>query len=120
MADRVGDARAENVLAMLEATAAASARIYKQLPSETKPAFFELVHHPAQASLTLAQMWIAAGINQLRASQARISANEYKDRVEQLFEDDYALEMDYHAILEGEFVGFVHSGRTRSVLIVCL
>ena len=86
---------------MLEETAAASARIYKQLPSETKPAFFELVHHPAQASLTLAQMWIAAGINQLRASQARISANQYMTAVEQLFDADYALEIDYHTILNG-------------------
>ena len=46
-------------------------------------------------------MWISAGINNLRASQARISANDYMTQVEQLFDDDYALEVDYHSLLEG-------------------
>ncbi|KAI0758973.1 hypothetical protein C8Q74DRAFT_277496 [Fomes fomentarius] len=94
---------AESVLASLEATAAASARIYNKLSDDAKPAFFQLVHHPVQATLTLANLWISAGINNLRASQARLSANDYFDEVQKFFEDDYALEIDYHSILNGKW-----------------
>ncbi|KAI0830304.1 hypothetical protein BC628DRAFT_1357337 [Trametes gibbosa] len=93
----------EAVLLALEDAADASARLYHSLPARTKPAFFQLVHHPVQATLTLANMWISAGINNLRASQARISANDYKARVEKLFEADYALEVDYHSLLDGKW-----------------
>ena len=96
-----GSCRAENVLAMLQNVSAASTRIYNALPSETKPAFFQLVHHPVQATLTLANMWMAAGINNLRASQARLSANDFMEQVEKLFDQDYAIEVDYHSILNG-------------------
>ncbi|KAI0772419.1 hypothetical protein BD413DRAFT_545266 [Trametes elegans] len=94
---------ADIVLEGLQTLSAASNRIYGALPAKMKPAFFQLVHHPVQASTTLANMWIAAGINNLRASQARVSANEYKDRVEKLFDQDYALETDYHALLDGKW-----------------
>lgn len=46
-------------------------------------------------------MWIATGINNLRAEQARLSANEYDDQVTKLFEQDYDLEHEYHTILNG-------------------
>ncbi|KAI0758921.1 hypothetical protein C8Q74DRAFT_1300799 [Fomes fomentarius] len=92
---------AENVLAMLQNINTSSTRIYNSLPSATKPAFFQLVHHPVQATVTLASMWIAAGINNLRASQARLSANDFMDQVFNLFDQDYALEVEYHSILNG-------------------
>lgn len=99
--------RADNVLAMIQNLSTSSTRIYNSLPSATKPAFFELVHHPVQASLTLAKMWIAAGINNLRASQARLSANDFMDDVVNLFDQDYAIEVDYHSILNGTQMRYV-------------
>lgn len=86
---------------MLQNVNATSTRIFNTLPAATKPAFFQLVHHPVQATLTLANMWISAGINNLRASQARLSANEFMNQVVQLFDQDYAIEVDYHSILDG-------------------
>ena len=47
-------------------------------------------------------MWISAGINNMRAMQARTSANEYANRTLSLFEQDYDLELWYHGILDGE------------------
>ena len=38
----------------------------------------------------------------MRAFQARLSANDYADQVEQLFEQDYDLEQEYHSILNGK------------------
>ena len=55
--------------------------IYDGLKAAYKPAFFELVHHPVAASYNLAQLYIAAGKNNLYASQARLSTNDLADTV---------------------------------------
>lgn len=89
-----------------QALSSAATKIYNSLPSSMQPAFFQLVQHPVQASSTLAQMWISAGINNLRASQARLSTNNYADTVEQLFEQDFDLETQYHSILNGSLFTF--------------
>ena len=86
-----------------EATLNASTAVYNSLGSDFQPAFFQLVHHPVLASSTLATMWIASGINQLRVSQARLSANQFADQVMQLFEQDYDIELEYHSILDGKW-----------------
>ncbi|KAI0369314.1 hypothetical protein BV20DRAFT_1113770 [Pilatotrama ljubarskyi] len=91
---------AENVVAELQSMVAASTQLYNKLPSNAKPAFFQLLHHPILASTTLTQMWVSAGINNLRASQARLSANDYANEVENLFMQDAALEKDYHSLLD--------------------
>ncbi|KAJ7866061.1 hypothetical protein B0H14DRAFT_2347693 [Mycena olivaceomarginata] len=92
----------DNVLAAWNQLQTASTAIYNKLPSATKPAFFQLVHHPVLASANLGNMLIAAGKNNLRASQARLSANTLADQVETLFEHDFDLEAQYHSLLDGE------------------
>ena len=82
----------------------ASTKLYDSLSSAMKPAFFQLVHHPVLASYTLANMWISAGINNMRASQARFSTNDLADQVEQLFAQDYDLETQYHQLLNGRSI----------------
>ncbi|KAI0659591.1 hypothetical protein C8Q70DRAFT_915222 [Cubamyces menziesii] len=93
---------AENVLAALQSLNVSSTRIYNKLPPHIQPAFFQLVYHPVHASLILTHMYIAAGLNNLHAWQGRVSANDYLAQVEDLFEQDYALELDYHGILDGK------------------
>ena len=87
-----------------QSLSAASTKIYNNLSSDKKGAFFQLVQHPVTASSTLGQMWIAAGINNVRASQARLSANTFADQVEQLFEQDHDIEVQYHTILDGLYI----------------
>lgn len=94
--------RADNVLAEFNTMNTLSTSIYNSLSSDKKAAFFELVHHPVQATHTLAQMWISSGVNALRVSQARVSANQFADDVETLFEQDFALEQQYHQLLNGK------------------
>ena len=93
--------RADTVLAAFKTASDASTKLYESLPWDAKPAFFELVQHPVQASLTLQNMFIAAGINNLRAIEYSVAANMYKSQVENLFAQDYELENDYHTILDG-------------------
>ncbi|KAJ7773957.1 hypothetical protein B0H16DRAFT_1510537 [Mycena metata] len=94
---------AENVQAAWTQIQAASTAIYSKLSAVMKPAFFQLVHHPVLASSNLGAMMIAAGQNNLRASQARLSANALADQVEMLFENDFSLEAEYHTILDGKW-----------------
>lgn len=42
-------------------------------------------------------------MNNLRASQARLSTNNYANLVEDLFEEDYKLETEYHSLLDGKW-----------------
>jgi hypothetical protein len=94
---------AERVVAALTNMTAITTPIYGALPAAMKPAFFQLVQHPVQATATIINMWIAAGTNNLRASQARLSANSFGAAVENLFEQDYDLEHDYHTMLDGKW-----------------
>ena len=82
----------------------ASTAIYDELSSEFQPAYFQLVHHAVLASANLGEMLILAGLNNLYASQARLSTNDLADKVLELFEHDYDLEVEYHSILDGTFV----------------
>jgi hypothetical protein len=94
---------ADNVLAAWSTLEAASTSLYNSFSSTMQPAFFQLVHHPVIASANLANMLISAGMNNLRASQARLSANQLADTVEQLFEMDFEFEQQYHTILDGKW-----------------
>jgi hypothetical protein len=94
---------ADRILGALQNMSAVATPIYNSLSSAMKPAFFQLVQHPIQATSTLVNMWVAAGMNNLRASQARVSANGYAATVESLFETDYDLEHEYHTLLDGKW-----------------
>ncbi|KAL0562969.1 hypothetical protein V5O48_019109, partial [Marasmius crinis-equi] len=94
---------AENVLSAWDDLLNASTAIYDKLSSDMQPAFFQLVHHPVLASNNLGKMYIYAGLNNLRASQARLSANAMGDQVEEFFEKDFDIEQQYHTILDGKW-----------------
>lgn len=94
---------AETAIAQWQDLAKQSQALHDSLPSGTQPAFFQLVNHPIQASSNLAQMYFAAGLSNLRASQARLSANTYADQAVQLFEHDFDFEEQYHTMLDGKW-----------------
>lgn len=94
---------AEIAIADWQTLSKLSQSIHDSLPSAMRPAFFQLVNHPVQASSNLAQMYYAAGLSNLRASQARLSANTYADQAEDLFEYDFDFEEEYHTMLDGKW-----------------
>lgn len=96
--------RAETVLEEWKSLNETSTKIFNSLSADKQPAFFQLLHHPVQAGYILANMWISAGLNNLRASQARLSTNDLADQVADLFQQDYELEVEYHSILDGKFL----------------
>ncbi|KAK0237297.1 hypothetical protein EDD85DRAFT_908116 [Armillaria nabsnona] len=94
---------AETVVSAWDTLVGAATGIYDQLSEETKPAFFQLVYHPVVASANLGKMLISAGLNNLRASQARLSTNNLADQVQDFFDFDYELETEYHTLLDGKW-----------------
>jgi hypothetical protein len=78
--------------------------IYKKLPEAEKDAFYELVLYPAKASAVVNQLYVAAGKNQLYASQGRASTNDLADQVRTLFQTDAELSADYnHTLAHGKW-----------------
>ena len=96
--------RADTLVSQWEALNSSATSIYNKLPSSTQASFFQLVLHPVRAGLIVTKMWIFAGINNMRSVQARLSANNYADDVESLFDMDFDLEHEYHTILNGETI----------------
>ena len=95
---------AENILAQWSTLSTLSQSIHDSLPSEQAQAsFYQLVNHPIQASANLAGMYIAAGMSELRASQARLSANMWADQAVDMFEGDFDFEEGYHSLLGGKW-----------------
>ncbi|KAG6914160.1 hypothetical protein DXG01_002012, partial [Tephrocybe rancida] len=94
---------AETTLADWATIKAASTKIYNSLSSSYKPAFFQLVHHPILASSNVANLLVTIGLNNLRASQARLSTNDLADQAVEYFEGDYDIETQYHTLLDGKW-----------------
>ncbi|KAH8822674.1 hypothetical protein DL96DRAFT_1714124 [Flagelloscypha sp. PMI_526] len=80
-----------------------STSIYNKLSHSAQSAYYQTVHHAVLASSNLGRMLVAAGQNQLKASQARLGANDLAEKVEELFEGDYTLEERYHALEDGKW-----------------
>ena len=95
---------ADAVAADFQAITVKAEEIYKQLPDDRKDAFYQLVLYPTKASATVTQLYVAAGKNQLYASQGRARTNELADQVSALFETDADLSFYYnHTLARGKW-----------------
>ncbi|GAA4728941.1 glycosyl hydrolase 115 family protein [Flavisolibacter ginsenosidimutans] len=77
--------------------------VNKQLSPEYKDAFFELVLHPVKAFDNLHKMYLDVALNHLKAEHNAASANDYANRVTQLYETDSLLSVAYNQIANGKW-----------------
>ncbi|KAF8900166.1 hypothetical protein CPB84DRAFT_1847416 [Gymnopilus junonius] len=77
--------------------------IYNSLSKRHATRFLQLVHHPVLAGNNVNQMYVTAAKNGLRASQAFLSTNQLAETTQQLFENDFNFEQEYHTILNGKW-----------------
>jgi len=77
---------AETVVADYQAIATRADEIYRDLPPETRDAFYQLVLFPAKAGAVINELYLAAGRNALYASQHRAGTNDQAARTQSLFE----------------------------------
>lgn len=78
-------------------------RINDALPAEYKDAYFELVLHPVKACANLNEMYVDAAKNRMYAAQHLARANEYADKVKQLYINDSLITLEYHALANGKW-----------------
>ena len=95
---------AERVDSQWQAITKEAERIQQELPAAYRDAYFELVLYPVKASAIVNELYIAAGENQLYATQGRISANDLATRARALFAADAALSAEYnHQLAHGKW-----------------
>lgn len=95
---------ADRVLADYEKVVAEAEKVSDELPAEYRPAFFELVLHPAKSYEQVLALYIAAEKNHLYAEQNNPLANYWADQAEKFFAADQALSDYYnHTLLNGKW-----------------
>lgn len=75
--------------------------LYNRLPADTRDAFDQLILFPIQACANLNEMYAAQALNQLYAVQGRVSANDWAEKVKQLYERDSLLTIHYNKEIAG-------------------
>lgn len=73
--------------------------INMKLQPEYKDAFYQLVLFPVLASSNLNELYVATAKNYLYTEQGRLSANNYREKVKELFDKDSQLTNYYHTKL---------------------
>ncbi|KAF9872036.1 hypothetical protein CkaCkLH20_10373 [Colletotrichum karsti] len=94
---------AENVVGRWQSLLEAAETIHQHAPEEHKAAIFQTVLHPVKASYIFTKLQVTLGRNQLYARQRRNTANKLAREVLDLFDDDYTLTEEFHALLGGKW-----------------
>ncbi|WP_291125573.1 glycosyl hydrolase 115 family protein [Flavobacterium sp. UBA6031] len=87
---------AENVVKEYNDLAQKAQKINDQLKPEYKDAYYQLILYPVLASANLNELYVTAAKNHLYADQGRASANDYAEKVKELFKKDAELTDYYH------------------------
>ena len=90
---------AETVVAEYRRLAEQADHLYKDLPSEKRDAFFQLVLYPVKACAVLNEMYVTVGKNRMYAAQGRASTNDLAGRARELFREDESLARYYNETL---------------------
>ena len=77
--------------------------LYSRTPEPQLASLFQLVLFPIKASFIFVTLQIALGRNQLYARQRRNYANVLAQQVLDLFDADFNLSEEYHALLNGKW-----------------
>jgi hypothetical protein len=95
---------ADRVVADFHALVARAEKMQALLPEAVRPAFFELVLHPAKSYAQVAELYTAAAKNKLYSAQGRASANDFAAQTRALFQADIDLGNYYnHTLLNGKW-----------------
>lgn len=95
---------ADSILRRWEALLQCVENTSKALREEYQAAFFQLVLHPIKASAIYTSLRVHQARNRLWAEQRRNSANTAARRVLDLFDADFALSEEFHALGDGRWL----------------
>ena len=77
--------------------------VNEKLPADYRDAFFQLVLHPIKACANLNEMYYSTAINRDSYKEKRAVANEYADKVKQLYINDSLISLQYHQLKNGKW-----------------
>lgn len=92
---------ADSMLMLWRDVAERAKALAPKIAPEMQDAYYQLVYYPAVASAGVAEIYLAAGKNNLYAAQGRASANAYADRCVELFDEDARLSAYYNGEMAG-------------------
>lgn len=72
-----------------------------KIAPEARDAYYQLVLYPTKASAGVAEIYLAAGKNNVYAKQGRVSANDFLTRAKELFDLDQKLSDRYNNDMSG-------------------
>jgi len=93
----------EYILRRWKALLDAAEAIYQKTSTIQRPSMFQLVLHPIKSSYIFVALQISLGRNQMYARQRRNYANTLAQQVLELFDADFSLSEEYHALLNGKW-----------------
>lgn len=77
--------------------------INNNLPAEQKDAYFQLVLHPVKACANLYEMYLNVALNKDAYANRWADANEYADKVKELYANDSLITLAYHQLGNGKW-----------------
>jgi hypothetical protein len=91
----------DRVLKLWHDVVAQAEALKPKIAPEAQAAYYQLVLYPTKASAGVAEIYLAADKNNLYAKQGRVSANDYAQRAQSLFEIDKQLSNFYNDSMAG-------------------
>lgn len=77
--------------------------VKSKLPQPYQDAYFQLVLHPIKACTNLYEMYFQVALNKKAFAEKSIKANQYADKVKELFAKDSLITNEYHQLNQGKW-----------------
>jgi hypothetical protein len=78
-------------------------KINEQLPVQYRDAYFQLVLHPVKACANLNELYYNAALNKKMYSFKYATANDYANKVKELYLKDSMISLEYHQLNNGKW-----------------
>jgi Glycosyl hydrolase family 115/Gylcosyl hydrolase family 115 C-terminal domain len=78
-------------------------KVNNELSPQYRDAFFQLVLHPVKACANLNEMYYNVALNKEAYAKKWVEANQYADKVKQLYEKDSLITLEYHKLNNGKW-----------------
>ncbi len=78
-------------------------KVQKELPADQRDAYFQLVLHPVKAMANLYDMYFHAALNRFAYQNKYAAANNYADKVKELYNNDSLISLQYHQLNNGKW-----------------
>ncbi len=78
-------------------------KINSDLPASYRDAYFQLVLHPVSACANLNEMYYNVAMNKWAAASNDASANDFADKVKELYAKDSIITQQYHRLANGKW-----------------